>query len=109
MNGGASDIVLDTGKTRETPRSREPLPCLACTGDSMDLNKSIHPTNNCDFWRSLTYTQKREKVKCVYHPNKGLNGDHMTNECKVGKAWCSICKESNNNGQRKGRSQGSSR
>ena len=49
----------------------------------------------CKFWKRLSNSQKQEKVKCVYHPSRGLNGDHTTEECKVGKATCYICKDNN--------------
>ena len=101
VNCGASDsFVSDSlnNKSKEPPRGREPLPCLACSDGSTDLKAAIHPTNNCEVWRSLTFQEKKAKVKCIYHPAKGLKGDHTTDECKVGKAKCDLCKDSNRNG-----------
>ena len=46
----------------------------------------------------MTFQEKKAKVKCIYHPAKGLKGDHTTDECKVGKAKCDLCKDSNRNG-----------
>ena len=100
VNCGTSNTTDTSQKVKEPARNREPLPCLACCDGSTDLKAAIHPTNTCDVWKSLTYNQKREKVNCVYHPAKGLKGDHTTAECKVGKAKCDICKDSNNNGHK---------
>ena len=96
-----SDGVLNNSvgnKVELPPRSREPLPCIACVDGSTDVVTSIHSTNSCEFWRRLNYDQKRQKVRCVYHPSKGLLGDHTTEECRIGKAKCLICKENNQNG-----------
>ena len=82
-----------TGYKAMLEEIRDPLQCLAC-GDS----SAPHPTNSCEVWRSFTYQQKREKVRCIYHPAKGLKCNHTTEECKVGKAKCYICNDSNRNG-----------
>ena len=101
VNCGAVDNTVadeSSKKIKEPPRSRDPLPCLACDDGLTNLSTALHPTNRCDVWKSLTYNQKREKVKCIYHPAKGLKGDHVTSECRVGKAKCEICKDNNQNG-----------
>ena len=92
------EIEFTNDKIKEPPGAREPLPCLACSSGSTDLKVAIHPTYSCDVWRYLTYNEKLEKVNCIYHPSKGLKGDHTTAECKVGKARCHNCKENNTNG-----------
>ena len=100
VNCGPSDgQVSDTScKIKDPPRSIEPLPCLACCDGSTDLKAAIHPTYSCHVWRSLTFSEKQDRVNCIYHPAKGLRGDHTTTECKVGRARCEICKDSNQNG-----------
>ena len=94
--GSANDT--STSKVRESSRTREPLTCLACCDGSTYLTAAVHPIKSCVIWNNLTNQQKREKVNCIYHPAKGLNLNHTTAECKVGKAKCDNCKESNTDG-----------
>ena len=101
VNCEVSDLSVSdcvSYKFKEPPRHRYPLPCLACGDSSDDHIAASHPTNKCDIWRRLTFQQKRERVKCLYHPAKGLNSDHTTEECKVGSAKCYKCKSNNRNG-----------
>ena len=100
VNCGAADRSNSYSKRYKADQQgiREPLSCLACYDGSTDFEVSNHPTNNCEVWRRLSYQQKREKVRCVYHPAKGLEGNHTTEECKVGIAKCSICNYANRDG-----------
>ena len=100
VNCGKPDsLVLDNARNNVMQsQRREPLQCLACNDSSIDLEAALHSTFNCEVWRNLTYQQKITKMKCIYHPAKGLQCDHTTDECKVGRANCNICKDSNING-----------
>ena len=91
-------LTSSSNKVQKPHKGRDPLLCLACGDGLTDLDAAIHSTYTCDVWRSLNLNQKREKVKCIYHPAKGLNCNHTTEECKVGKARCDICKEQNSTG-----------
>ena len=90
-----SAVAPNSDLAKSVIRNKEPLPCLACVDVSNDPTEANHPTNRCGLWKSLTFNEKIGKVKCVYHPARGLMGDHTTEECRVGKAICTICKDGN--------------
>ena len=63
-------------------------PCLACDDGATNKSSIMHRLFECEVWKGLTLTQKKEKAQCVKHP---WTRDHTTLTCKF-KSSCWKCK-----------------